>query len=279
MYLGIEIGGTNLRLGVGDGRTGRLREWEQARVQRAGGARGILATLSHLAPPLLKRYPVRAVGIGFGGPVDTRHGRVVKSHQIGGWNGVALGRWCTRRFRVPTVIENDSNVAGLAEARFGAGRGRGRVFYFNVGTGIGGAFILDGEICQGHGGGAELGHTRMMVGGRAGSRPSRRHCPTLETVAGGLAIEQGRSTVAESAAWVGLAVANVIAVLNPEVIVAGGGVARTGARFFRPLRATVKQLVFAPYRPNYRIRPAALGATVVLAGAVLLAAERFPRGR
>jgi len=110
----------------------------------------------------------------------------------------------------------------------------------------------------------EIGHTRWPVG---------RRWPVVEELASGLAIERGQSTVAASARAMGVAVANVITLLNPDVVVVGGGVAQAGAKFFRPLRATVRRLVFGPYRGNYRLVPAAVGEAVVVVGAALVAAE------
>ena len=156
-------------------------------------------------------------------------------------------------------MENDSNCAGLAEARLGAGRGTARVFYFNVGTGIGGALVVDGKLYNGRYGAMEFGHLRLSNG------------RTLEEVASGLAIERGVSTVAEAGRRVGAMLANAIALVNPDIVVVGGGVALAGDKFFRPMRETARRLVFKPYRDNYRIVPAKLGEKVVVIGAALLA--------
>jgi glucokinase len=172
-------------------------------------------------------------------------------------------RWFERKFALPVVVENDQNLAALAEAIAGAGRGKRTVFYVTVGTGIGGGLVLNGEIFNGRFGAAEIGHTRMMVHGK---------WVTLESVASGLAIERGVSTVAEAGRYLGVAIANVIALVNPDVVIVGGGVTRAGARFWRPLRQTVTRCVFTPFRRNYRIVRPALGETVVVVGAVLLAA-------
>lgn len=276
MYLGVEIGGTKLQAGVCD-RRGRVKRLVREPVDRRGGAEKILTQLERLVPPLLESYPVNGIGVGFGGPVDVKHGRVVKSHQVKGWSGFALRRWFERQFGLPVVLENDSNCAALAEAVCGAGRGRRVVFYMNIGTGIGGGLVIDGQVHQGRYGAAEIGHTRVW-GGEALPTTLRRSSqnklqwPTVEDLASGLAIERRKSSVARSARVLGVALANVIALLNPDVVVVGGGVSLAGARFFRPLRDTVRALVFEPFGGNYRIVPAALGETVVVVGAALLAA-------
>ena len=263
MYLGVEIGGTKLQVDACD-RRGRIAQLTRVAVVRRDGARGILHQLERIIPSVLAEHPVKAIGVGFGGPVDAPQGRVVRSFHIRGWDGFALRRWFRQRFKLATVIENDTNVAALAEALIGAGRGRRAVLYSNVGTRIGGGFVVDGEIHNGRFGATEIGHTRFFVRGR---------WRILEELSSGLSIERGKTTVAESARYYGVALANAITLLNPDIVVVGGGVARAGEKFLRPVRRTAKQFVFGPYRRNFRIVPAALGDTVVVTGAALLAAN------
>lgn len=260
MYLGVEIGGTKLQVGVCDAR-GRLRALQRRSVERKNGARGILRQLEEMIPALLRAHRVSKIGVGFGGPFDIETGRAIRSFQIAGWDGFPVRQWFERQFKLPVVVENDQNCAGLAEAKCGAGRGLRRALYITVGTGIGGGLILDGEIYGGRYGAVEIGHT--WVG---------KH--RLESVASGLAIERGISTVPQAARYLGLAVANAIALLNPEIVIIGGGVSLAGEKFFRPLRRTVARHVFPVFRNNFKIVPAGLGESVVVVGAALLAARR-----
>jgi len=215
---------------------------------------------------LLAADRVKAIGVGFGGPVDSAHGRIVRSFHIKGWDGFALRRWFVQRFKLPTIIENDTNAAALAEALIGAGRGRRAVLYSNVGTGIGGGFVVDGVIHNGRFGATEIGHMRFFV---------RGHWRILEELSSGLSIERGGTTLAQSAKYYGAALANAITLLNPDIVVVGGGVARAGEKFLGPVREIAKRLVFVPYRRNSQIVPAKLGDTVVVVGAALLAARKI----
>ena len=86
MFLGVEIGGTKLQVGVCD-RRGRLKHLVRTAVVRARGRRGILRQLEKIVPSVLDRYDVKAIGVGFGGPFDVERGRAVTSHQIAGWDG------------------------------------------------------------------------------------------------------------------------------------------------------------------------------------------------
>lgn len=260
MVLGVEIGGTKTQVGRCDARTGRPTLLVRRRVERSAGREGILRQLRELIPPLLPA--VSAIGVGFGGPVDTATGRAVTSHQIEGWDWFPLRRWFEREFGLPVVVENDTNCAGFAEATQGAGRGARTVFYFNVGTGVGGALVRDRQLYDGRYGAMEFGHMRRDDG------------RTLESVASGLAIEQGVSTVAESGRYVGEMLANVITLLNPDVVVVGGGVAQAGREFWAPMREAVRARVFGPFRGNYRLRRARFGQAVVVVGAALLAGRQ-----
>jgi glucokinase len=161
MFLGIEIGGTKLQLGVGAGDGSPLVELVRRDVDVRKHAAGILAQLESAAPALIARHNVSAIGIGFGGPVDSAPGRVVKSHHVEGWEEFPLVAWCRQTLGVPTVLHNDCDAACLAEARFGAGKGSRVVLYVTIGTGIGGGLVIDGKIYRGGGSGAtEIGHLR-----------------------------------------------------------------------------------------------------------------------
>lgn len=166
MYLGIEIGGTKLQLGVGPG-DGALRALWRGTVDAARGADGIREQIVGAVPELLARAELtrgdlQGVGIGFGGPVDDRTKTVIKSHQIAGWDGFPLADWISDAVGLPAALGNDADCAGLAEALFGAGKGLSPIFYITIGSGIGGGLIVNGEIYRGCGrGAAEIGHLRM----------------------------------------------------------------------------------------------------------------------
>jgi glucokinase len=164
--LGIEVGGTKLQLGLGQG-DGTIAALERREVVPPDGAEGVRAQIVDAYGALLGRAglapgpgAVAAVGVGFGGPVDAGHGVVTTSHQVPGWDRFPLADWLRQALGVErAVVQNDADTAGLAEARFGAGRGVNPVLYVTVGSGIGGGLILDGRIYRGAGAGAiELGH-------------------------------------------------------------------------------------------------------------------------
>lgn len=194
MYLGIEIGGTKLQLGVGMG-DGVLAGLWRGNVDVAAGADGIRRQIAEAVPTLLAssgidRAALRGVGIGFGGPVDDATRTIIKSHQIEGWDNFPLADWIGDITGLPSVLGNDADVAGLAEALFGAGKGLSPIFYITIGSGIGGGLIINGEIYRGCGrGAAEVGHLRINLASLQNWWPEfPLMSPILENAASGWAI-------------------------------------------------------------------------------------------
>lgn len=182
MFLGIEIGGTKLQFGVGPGDGGPLKALVRKRVDPKRGGEGIRQQIAETAPGLIREHAVQRVAIGFGGPVDNRGGRIVKSHQVEGWDDFPIVAWGREALGVDVLRANDSDSAGLAEARFGAGKGHRIVLYNNVGSGIGGALVIDGQLYTGSSGiASEIGHLRPGI---LAERPDQ----TVESLASGWAI-------------------------------------------------------------------------------------------
>lgn len=314
--LGIEIGGTKLQVGLGR-RPGVIEALERRTVDPGRGAEGVRelirdASSAALAARSLTPADVRGVGVGFGGPVDAEAGRTQASFQIDGWTDYPLADWVRRNLKVEAVsIHNDADAAGLAEARLGAGAGRSPILYLTIGSGVGGALIIDGRIYRGAGlGAAEIGH--MNVPGRDGAMPE------LEHVASGWGIARAARTmaaevVAQGDGWevldaaggdverittvmvaraaergderslalldracraLAFALRQAVALVAPRRIILGGGVSLIGDRlWFEPLRRLVDAEVFPPFRTAFDIVPAALGEEVVVHGALELARD------
>ena len=197
MLLGIEIGGTKLQLGLGEG-DGKLAGLWRGRIEPARGPEGIRQQIVEAVPLLLHEAKVSAtdlaaVSVGFGGPVDDATQTVIKSHQIAGWDNFPLANWIGDFLRLPAFLANDSDAAGLAEAVCGAGKGLSPIYYLNIGSGIGGGLVLDEHVYRGTGrGAAETGHLRVARWTNEGLVYE-----TLEDLASGWAIERrARSALA-----------------------------------------------------------------------------------
>ena len=304
MFLGVEIGGTKLQVGLGtpDGRL--VGEVIRLDVDPTKGAQGVRSLIIDGVARTMSEFgqdpsEVQGIGVGFGGPFDGRTGRTIKSHQIDGWEDFALVEWFKSAFNLPTAVGNDSDLAGWAEATLGAGKGAETVVYSNIGSGIGGAIVRKGELYDGQGfGSAEVGHLRIIA------RDVGKSWKTLEDLASGWALDRvacetlgdDRATSRDLAAaakigdpkalaaweqaveyW-GVAFANVATLLCPNVIVVGGGVALQGDFLLNGLREVFHRNVFAPFRDCVELKLAKLGESMVVQGALLLAGNRTGNG-
>lgn len=303
----IEIGGTKLQVALGTA-DGGILERRRGAVDRAGGAQGILDWTSAQAQHFFDRGDIAALGIGFGGPVESKTGRALVSHQIEGWDNLPIKHWFQKRFNVPVVVANDANAAGWAEYCLGAGRGVRQFMYMNIGSGIGGALVIDGRLYDGQGRGAcEIGHTwapdwtspirgtvdklEHLCSGWAierrlhtldtleagsplakicGGNPATLTCANLAEAArqGDHVAQQEISVIART---LGIALGNAVTLFHPQRIALGGGVSLMGAVLLDPLREALYEHTFGPYRDSVELVPCALEEDVVVVGALLLA--------
>ncbi len=183
MNLGIEIGGTKLQLVTSD-LTGHINQRFRYTVDPEQGADGILQRIARTIAQLTE--PPQTIGVGFGGPLDWQTGRIANSHQVGGWTGFQLADWLKEQVPGAHVrIENDANVAALAEARRGVATGFRTVFYATLGSGVGGGLVVDGQLYHGATPGeAEIGHLWLVPPGE--STPGQ----TLEQTVSGWAVDR-----------------------------------------------------------------------------------------
>jgi glucokinase len=308
LSIGIEIGGTKTQVGIGSAESGLLPGAIIRRpVKREDGANGILRDLVSMVDELLSSKDISMskickVGIGFGGPLDSARGVILKSFQIKGWTDFLLKEWAEAQWRVPVILENDASTAGLAEYKFGRGHGCSRLFYITVGSGVGGGWILRGKIDNGQGlGAAEIGHmwvshprtgqlaeleqvcSGWAIGQRAQQVASGAHS-IMEGLAGSLekidakivyqAAEKGDETalciLKETCQTLGVAFSNIVALLHPERVVLGGGVSLMGPLFWDLMQTEFKSRVLPVFAPQVELLPAELKEDVVVIGALCL---------
>ncbi|MBN2326218.1 MAG: ROK family protein [Candidatus Omnitrophica bacterium] len=309
--IGIEIGGTKIQAGVGL-RNDRLLARARTQVNVEKGAQGILEAIPVLVDEALRESgrsleEIVGVGVGFGGPVDTKRGVALVSHQIDGWDQFPLLDWLQEQWSVPAAIQNDASLAGYAEALLGAGKGRRRIFYMTIGSGIGGGWIVDGKIEEGQGlGAAEIGHTWIP-------EPDTGEPQKLEWICSGWgignrareAVEEGEASILtelcdrdssridakmvyaaverddllactildETCTALALAICNAVSLLHPERVVIGGGVSLMGPLFWDNLQEKIQRYVFQPFAGTFDVVPASLGEDVVVVGGALLGLE------
>ncbi|PQO47819.1 ROK family protein [Blastopirellula marina] len=317
--IGVEIGGTKLQATLADAETLEAISSLREQIDPAKGAEGIRRQLGAMIHSLTAQGEADAMGIGFGGPVDAKTGITTKSHQVEGWDQFPLAHWCREEFGLPTIVRNDCDTAALAEASLGAGQDYQSSFYVTVGSGIGGGYVVDGNLIgTTRPAFAEIGHLRPGVGYREAGE-------TVESQASGFGIaqqlkhwlktldegendEEYRSIVercdgnldllttrhivelaqggsgmcqmvlADAVDTLGWAIAQVITLMAPEVVIVGGGVSMMPEELFLlPLKQHVAAFVFPPLSNRYEIVPAALGESVVVKGALLLAKQSLTK--
>jgi predicted NBD/HSP70 family sugar kinase len=238
------------------------------------------------------RDRVLGVGMGLPGPVR-RLGTLGSETILPGWAGVSAAGEMSERLGLPVRVENDANLGALAEHRFGAGSGCRSLAYLKVATGIGAGLVVDGQLFRGAGGTAgEIGHTILDETGDV-CRCGNRGC--LETYASAPAIvallERSLGTVmepeqviesaregdaacrrvlADAGRHIGVAVANLCNLVNPERVVVGGSIASAADLLLDPLRESVRLRAIQSASEDVQIVPGQLGERAELLGAVAL---------
>jgi glucokinase len=285
------------------------RAYRRVLSPHGADARYDIETMHALARELLGETRPAAIGVSFGGPVDASNGMVRLSHHVPGWENTPLQEILEAEFDAPASIDNDANVAAMGEHRFGAGRGYENLLYITVSTGVGGGWILNGQIWHGSEGMAgEIGHTVVDPDGPA-CTCGKGGC--LERLAAGLYIAQrarewletqpGRGQVLrtligddleavtaqlvsqaaaqgddlawealEVAGWaLGVGIGNAANLVNPQRFILGGGVTKAGDRYWEVLRRVARETAMPEV--HFDVVPAALGDDAPLWGAVVLA--------
>jgi glucokinase len=290
--LGLDIGGTKLAAGVVDGSGDVLSFLVEPTRPEEGPERG-LARLFDLGRRAAAGHEVSAVGIAAGGPLDAERGVLVAPPHLPGWTDVPVAARAEAEFGRRAVLENDATAAAAGEFRYGAGRGRRNLVYLTLSTGVGGGVVVEGKLLRGRGNGGELGHVTVDWRGRECRGCGRRGC--LEAYVSGTSIaERAREAglavttaadVARAAAggdptaravWdetveaLACGLTSLVNVFEPDVVVLGGGVSKTGEQLLGPVRERVRAGAMGT-AGEVEIVQAALGDQVGVVGAATVA--------
>lgn len=306
---GIDVGGTKILGGVVD-TDGAIVE-EQRVESPAEDAAEVEKTIEALVNDLRSRHDIAAVGVGMAGYVDKSRAVVMFTPNLA-LRHVNLKAELEERIGLPVVVENDANAAAWGEFSFGAGHDVDDLLLVTVGTGIGGGIVHDGQLFRGaFGVAAEIGHVRVVPDGllcgcgnrgcfeqyasgsamvrearsaaRAGTLLARplldRADGDPDQITGPLVTEAARAgdpfameLLATTGRWLGEGIASLTDVLDPAVVVIGGGVSEVGDLLLTPVRAAFRaQLTGRGLRPELEIRRARLGNRAGLIGAADLA--------
>jgi glucokinase len=304
--LGLDIGGTKLAAGVVD-RNGVVHSFVVAPSRADEGPAPTLERLFELgrqsvAESGLEWDAIQAVGIGSGGPLDAERGILIAPPHLPGWRNVPVNELAENAFHRPVTLENDATAAAAGEHRWGAGAGVSNMVYLTISTGVGGGVVIDGSLYRGSmGNGGELGHVTIDWHGRPCRGCGRRGC--LEAYVSGTSIaeraqEAGLAfTTAEDVAaaaragdpgaiaiWdetveaLACGVTSIVNLFEPELIVIGGGVSRSGEQLIGPVRELVRASTMKPAGEKADIVASAFGDHVGVVGAAAIVYDRAALG-
>jgi glucokinase len=307
----VDIGGTHIRVAVFE--PGSITPISHQRTRSLAHEPGVYDRLAQAVESVWPQNRVAAIGIASPGPLDPYTGTILATPNIPEWQNFPLTSKLSQDFGVPAFLDNDANMAGLAEWQYGAGKGHQDLVYLTISTGIGGGVISNGCLLQGFRGmGAELGHMIIDPNGPLCGCGHRGH---VESFCSGPSIARyvneqlqagqtsmlrfddaqheqaqpnlGTAQIAEAARagdalaisaferaghYLGIAVANYLAIFDPSVLIFGGGVSQVGELLFRPFEESLREHTFHPhYLDNLVITKAALGDDAGLLGALALA--------
>ncbi|WP_252238225.1 ROK family protein [Clostridium sp. VAP51] len=289
-YIGIDIGGTNLRAAILDEECNLVDKLKISNEVEKGAE----YNLDKLILEIKERWSdkeIISVGVGCPGPLDIISGTILVTPNLRTWEYFKLKEYLENKFDLPVFVNNDANVAGYSEAMVGAGKGAESVYYMTLSTGIGGGFIYKGEIVSGFNSiAAEIGnmiinedtykHSNMNYGGLEGQCSGVNIARISSEIIGGElttkdvfeGAEKGnmelQKMLSEWVINVSKAIANIIVTVDPEVIVLGGSVIINNPSYLNKIKEETQKRVFDGIKINIKL--AEIGDDTGLIGAGLL---------
>ena len=302
--VGIDFGHRHLRVAVSDlSHTVLAETWRELNVDHSA-AHGLDAAADFVDQVLdeagVERSRVIGVGMGLPAPIDRSSGTVQNNSILPGWVGVDAAAEASRRLRMPVEVENDANLGALAELVWGAAVGRSEVAYLKVATGIGGGLLSKGKLQHGINGTAgEIGHTVLMADGpvcRCGNRGCLETLASTRAIAELLSASRGEPVstrrllelcaagdaaaqrlIADGGRALGVAVANLCNLVNPECVIIGGDLSAAGDILLQPIRDVVARIAIPSAAASLEIVPGVLGERAEMLGALALVLHESDR--
>jgi glucokinase len=310
LSIGVDVGGTKVLGGVVD-ESGNILTRSRRDTPKEGGS-ALSNAIADVIKELAGAHTVATVGISAAGFVSSDRKTMLATPNISGWNGVDLQEEIGSRTDLHIIVENDANAAAWGEAKYGAGRNQDHLMMLTIGTGIGGGIVVNGEIYRGaFGTAAEFGHLRVVpeghlcgcgargcfeqyASGNALMRHTRESISATPDMAHNL-LARGDGTIAgltgahitdaaregdavalaafnTTGQWLGAGIATLSVILDPAVVVIGGGVIDAGEILLAPTRdALHRYMPFAGKHPAPTIIAAELGNEAGLVGVADLA--------
>jgi glucokinase len=289
--IGIDLGGSAIKLGRFDWK-GQCLQALTVPTPQPASPEAVLVAMVNAIHQLDRDGKSVAIGVGTPGPADAA-GRIARvAINLEGWRDIPLADWLEAETGKPTILANDANCAGLGEYWLGAGRSFRDVIVLTLGTGVGGAVILNGELFVGRDGSAgELGLITLNPDGpecNSGNRGSLEQYTCIRAIRRRTGLEPdelgARAKAGDPEAigfWqsygrdLGAGLASLVYVLTPEAIIIGGGVSASAEFFFPAVQAELERRVLPSSRPGLQLLKAELGNQAGIAGAAKLAWQKW----
>lgn len=312
--IGIDIGGTKIAGALVDENGSIVREMRVPTP--ANDVTALTSAVAEIINELASGYEVVGAGIAAAGFIDADQSHIVYAPNLS-WRNEPFKANLEKLISLPVLLENDANAAGWAEYRYGAGVGTKHMVMLTIGTGVGGAVIADSRMLRGGFGIAgELGHIRLVPNGKlcgcgqhgclesygsgsallksakelvASGDPKGARLAQLERAAGQLsgtevyqAIQErdpgALELLSELGSWIGQAIGSLVAVLDPEIVVIGGGVSAAGDLLLNPIReAYLEHLPARGFRPELKIVAAEFVNDAGVVGAADLVRQAYSK--
>ncbi len=304
LAIGIDFGGTSVKCGVVDGAK-VIKNADRLQTGDYPGAPRLMDAMAATVRSLREQYPaIAAIGIGMPGFVDFASGLVYNLSNVPGWRNIPMRDEFAKRCDLPCQIENDANAMAYAEWKLGAAMGCDHVVALTLGTGVGGGLVSHGFFIRGARSAAgELGQTSIHYRGRKGAygnlgaledyignnelaaeaqfayartglEKSLAQCQPAQLAASARKGDEIALRIWHDAAEkLASGLVDCCYLLNPEIIVIGGGVARAGDLLFDPLKESLFRQLSGPFKDPLRIVPARFGNEAGMIGAARLALE------
>ncbi len=311
LFIGLDLGGTNLKYALGtDAGEIIVRRSKPSFANQKQEI--IFKNMFSVVDELLQEAKTRgenvnAIGVGSPGCVDFKAGKLIgRAPNFEHWDNAPIKKNFEDKFSIPTWVDNDANLMALAESRKGAGQKYNNMLCVTLGTGIGGSIIINNQVYRGvHYSAAEIGHIIIKYDGKP-CNCGNRGC--LEAYAAAPAMVEryrrklkrtgvlfeikglntelifqkaeldedlAKETINEACDYLGAGIASVANIIDPEIIIIGGGLAEAGTEFIQRIEQVVKQYTLKPIARKLKVVKAELNLDAGIVGAILLASENY----
>ena len=270
MYIGIDIGGTHIR--VATGKNGKIEKKIDFPTREFHAS---IQEIKEAVEKLSDGIHIEAVGIGIPGFLNLRKGMITHSPNLVGWDHIDLADIFSKVLAKKVFVNHDASVAALGEAIYGAGRGKNPVLYFTVSTGVGSGLVANGKIFHGVFN-PEAGHQILS---REGKAHPGAPAADLESLISGSAFQrvfekapaemEGSEAWFQALDWLAIGLTNTILHFSPEIVIIGGGMTKHREIFFGPLKKALK--TYLKELPEVPVVPSGLGQESGIVGAITLA--------